>query len=119
MLRPSDPEPGANCDADSGMRDSAHDRMRPPPVRFLVDAPTAAASLAISERAFHSLRKRSDFPQDATIILGPRCVRFRLDVLHTFAVSLVAIPQSEPRQLREGRKSHSERRSGVEAKPTL
>jgi len=119
VLPPSDPESEANCDVDSRMRDSAHDRERAPPVRFLVDAPTAAASLAISERAFHSLRKRSDFPQDATIILGPRCVRFRFDVLHTFAVSLVAIPQSEPRQLREARKNHSERRPGVEAKPAL
>jgi predicted DNA-binding transcriptional regulator AlpA len=104
VLPPSDPEPGANCDADSGMRDLAHDRVRPPPARFLVDAPTAAALLAISERAFHSLRKRSDFPQDATIILGPRCVRFRLDAVLAFAMSLVSsTPRSEPSQLRRSR----------------
>jgi predicted DNA-binding transcriptional regulator AlpA len=104
VLPPSDPEPGANCDADSGIRDSAHDRVRPPPARFLVDAPTAAALLAISERAFHSLRKRSDFPQDATIILGPRCVRFRLDAVLAFAMSLVSpTPRSEPSQLRRSR----------------
>jgi predicted DNA-binding transcriptional regulator AlpA len=109
MLPPSDLEPGANLDADSGMRDSAHDRVRPPPARFLVDAPTAAALLAISERAFHSLRKRSDFPKDATIILGPRCVRFRLDAVLAFAMSLVSpTPRSEPSQLRRRREELSE-----------
>src|SRR5437879_13893820 len=89
------------------MRDSAHDRVRPP--RFLVDAPTAAALLAISERAFHSLRKRSDFPQDATIILGPRCVRFRLRRARVRDVARV--PDTPERAKSTAKKS------GIAAKP--
>jgi predicted DNA-binding transcriptional regulator AlpA len=109
VLPPSDPGPGANCDADTGMRDPAQNRVPPPPVRFLVDAPTAAALLGISERAFHSLRKRTDFPQDATIALGPRCMRFRVDAVLAFAMSLVSpTPRSEPSQLRRSRAELSE-----------
>jgi len=78
-----------------------------PAPRFLVDAMTAAAALSISERTFHSLRKRSEFPQDATVVLGPRCVRFRLDALQVFATSLLPGTLTEPRQLRESRKARS------------
>jgi len=101
---PSNSVPGANRDAAFEARTAAHDRARAMPVPILVDAPTAAAVLSISERAFHGLRKRADFPQNATVVLGPRCVRFRLDALQTFAFSLVSVPQSEPRQLRRRRK---------------
>lgn len=80
------------------------DRAIAPPVRLLVDAPTAAAALSISERTFHSLRKRSDFPQGATVVLGNRCVRFHLDALQAFVRSLTTVPQSEPKQLQESRK---------------
>lgn len=75
------------------------DRAIGPPVRLLVDAPTAAAAMSISERTFHSLRKRSDFPSGATVVLGTRCVRFRLDALRAFVSSLAAAPLSEPKQL--------------------
>lgn len=92
-------------------RDSARGRSEP----ILVDAPSAAAALSISERAFHSLRKRPDFPKHATVVLGPRCVRFRLDALCAFTSSLVAIPQSEPRQLQQSRKVRSENRLRAKA----
>jgi hypothetical protein len=111
-------DPSANHGAASRTPETEHERVRAAPVRFLVDAPAAAAVLSISERKFHSLRKRADFPQDATVILGPRCVRFRLDALQTFAISLVAIAQTEPRQLRESRRNR-ERPSRGEAKPAL
>ena len=83
-------------------------------VPILVDAPTAAAVLSISERAFHTLRKRSEFPSDATVVLGPRCVRFRLEALYAFARSLALSPKIEPRQpprrveVRRGRERRSE-----------
>ena len=76
---------------------------------ILVNAPAAAAALSISERAFHSLRKRPDFPQDATVVIGPRCVRFRLEALYVFARSLVSMPRGEPKQLRRSRKTRPER----------
>jgi len=79
--------------------ETSHAAVRAIPAPILVDAPTAAATLWVSERAFHSLRKRSDFPQNATVVLGPRCVRFRLEALHTFALSLASAPRCEPRQL--------------------
>jgi len=79
------------------------------PALILVDAPAAAAALSISERAFHSLRKRPDFPQDATVVIGPRCVRFRLEALYVFARSLVSMPRGEPKQLRRSRKIRPER----------
>ena len=113
-MPPLSSEPSANRDTAGEARKTARDRARVAPVRFLVDAPTAATALAISERTFHSLRKRADFPQDATVVLGPRCVRFRLDALHTFAISLVAIPRSEPRQLQQSRRI---REHAAKAKP--
>jgi predicted DNA-binding transcriptional regulator AlpA len=68
---------------------------RTAPAPILINASAAAAMLSISKRAFYSLRKRSDFPQDVTVILGPRCVRFRLEALRAFAVALVVTPQRE------------------------
>jgi hypothetical protein len=78
--------------------ETSHAAARTNPAPILVDAPTAAATLWVSERAFHSLRKRSDFPQNATVVLGPRCVRFRLEALHAFALSIAAAPRCEPRR---------------------
>jgi hypothetical protein len=66
-----------------------------PVAPILVDAIAAAAALGISERAFHGLRKRSDFPRDATVVFGPHCVRFRLEALHTFAHFLASTAQME------------------------
>lgn len=75
-------------------------------VPILLDAPAAAAVLSISERAFHALRKRSDFPEDATVVLGARCVRFRFEALHIFARRLAAVANLEavrPPRRRAGR----------------
>ena len=116
MWPPSSSVPGADPDAAFGARAAAHDRARATPVPILVDAPTAAAVLSISERAFHSLRKRSDFPQNATVVLGPRCVRFHLEALHTFALSLVPVPQGDARQPRRSRSARPEKGAGADAK---
>ena len=81
---------------------------------ILVDAPTAAATLWVSEREFHSLRKRADFPRNATVVLGPRCVRFRLEALYTFALAMASTPPDEPAQPPPGdvRRLQEQRRSG-------
>jgi hypothetical protein len=84
-----------------------------PPHWLLVDAPTAAAALSVSERTFHSLRKRPDFPQGCTVVLGSRCVRFRLDALHTFVKSVAAAPRAEPKQLQQSRKCRADKRARV------
>jgi hypothetical protein len=76
------PPSSSNSSADC---DSARGKSEP----ILVDAPSAAAALSISERAFHSLRKRPDFPKNATVVIGPRCIRFRVETLHAFVLSLV------------------------------
>lgn len=72
-------------------------------VPILVHAPVAAAAFSICERAFHSLRRHADFHWDAPVVLGPRCVRFRLEALQVFARSLVSAPRDEPGQLRQSR----------------
>ena len=86
-------------------------------VPILVDAPSAAAVFSISERAFHTLRRRSDFPGDATVVLGARCVRFRLEALHAFAQFLASTPKIETRQppRRSDLRRGQERRAGGEA----
>lgn len=106
---------GAESEPAARTRKTAHERARASLVPILVDAATAAAALSISERAFHSLRKRSDFPQNATVVLGSRCVRFRLEALQTFALSLVSIPQRDPGQLRRSRRV----RPGADAKSVV
>ena len=75
---------------------------------ILINASSAAAALSISKRAFHSLRKRPDFPKNATVVIGPRCVRFRPETLRAFILSLVKEPQGEPIQLRRSRKPRLE-----------
>jgi hypothetical protein len=74
-------------------------------MNILTDAAGAADMLALCERAFHDLRKRPDFPADATVTLSPRCVRFRVSVLHRYCLELStqAILQSEPERLRRAR----------------
>ena len=117
MLPSSDCKPGDNCSASQKIA-RLLDRARATPVLILLDAPTAAAALSISERAFHQLRKRSDFPRHATVVLGPRCVRFRVEALHTFTLSLAEEPADEPRpppRSREDRRQQ-ERGDGAEAR---
>ena len=70
---------------------------------ILVDAAGAAIALCLSKRSFHRLRKRIDFPTNATVVLGPRCVRYRLEALQAFAASLASEPQREPEQLQRSR----------------
>jgi hypothetical protein len=102
------PLSSSNSSAD---RDSARGTSEP----ILVDARSAAATLSISERAFHVLRKRPDFPKNATVVIGPRCIRFRVETLHAFVLSLVKEPQGEPIQLRRSREPRHgrSRRAGV------
>jgi hypothetical protein len=72
---------------------------------ILTDAPGAANLFTLSERGFHLLRKRSDWPPDAEVRLGPRCVRFRVDVLQRYAAELAGKGpvKGEPEQLRVAR----------------
>ena len=78
---------------------------------ILVDANDAGFLFKICERAFHGLRKRDDFPKDAEVRLGPRAVRFRVEVLVRYAAELAAktatqnVAQNEPAQLKRARQT--------------
>ena len=74
---------------------------------ILVSAAGAAVMLGVSKRSFHRLRKRRDFPHNATIVFGPRCVRYRREALQAFAQSFASAPQGEPEQLKRGRRIRS------------
>lgn len=76
-------------------------------MKILLDAPAAASALHVSERTFHQIRRRSDFPRDAEVRLSPRCVRFRVEALNEFATRLAAetTTLSEPEGLRHARES--------------
>ena len=71
---------------------------------ILVSAAGAAVMLGVSKRSFHRLRKRRDFPQNATVVFGPRCVRYRFEALLDFAQSFASAPRGEPEQLKRGRR---------------
>jgi predicted DNA-binding transcriptional regulator AlpA len=71
---------------------------------ILVSAAAAAVMLGVSKRSFHRLRKRKDFPQNATVVFGARCVRYRREALQAFAQSFASAPQGEPEQLKRGRR---------------
>lgn len=83
---------------------------------ILTDARGAAERFALSERGFHMLRQRPDFPPDAEVRLGPRAVRFRVEVLVRYAAELAAktVAQGEPEQLKRARQKRPET-NGVEA----
>ena len=70
---------------------------------MLVDAASAAVMFGVSKRSFHRLLKRTDFPQNATVVFGPRCVRYRREALQAFALSFASAPLSEPEQLKRSR----------------
>jgi len=74
---------------------------------ILVSAVGAAVMLGVSKRSFHRLRKRRDFPHNATVVFGPRCVRYRREALQAFAQSFASAPQGEPEQLKRGRRIRS------------
>jgi len=109
------PPPGskgsANRDSVSRMRETMDDGMRAAWESILLDAATAAAALSISQRTFQNLRKRSDFPQNATVVLGPRCVRYRLEALHTFVLDLASRAQGEAKHVRRSGGIRSEEAS--------
>jgi hypothetical protein len=84
-------------------------RERAPIAPILVDAARAAAMFGVSKRSFHRLRKRPDFPRNATAVLGPRCVRFHFQALQAFAQSFASAPHGEPEQLKRGRRVRSTR----------
>lgn len=66
--------------------------------RILVSAAEGAEVLGISERLFHELRHRPDFPK--AVELTSRCRRFRLEELQAWASGLPAHgPSPEPRAL--------------------
>lgn len=64
-----------------------------------------AAAWGVSENTCHSLRRHPKFPPDATIALGTKCVRFRLNRLEEFAELLAAErrPVAEPERLARAR----------------
>jgi hypothetical protein len=79
-------------------------RDRPALGPVLANAQSAARIFSISERAFHNLRRRDDFPKDATVFLSERCVRFRVEALHQFAEVLASKRnRPEPTQLQRSR----------------
>jgi hypothetical protein len=102
----------ANRDSVSRMRETMHDETRATGESILLDAAAAAAALSISQRTFQNLRKRSDFPQNATVVLGPRCVRYRLEALHTFVLDLASRPQEEAKHVRPSGGIRSQEGSG-------
>jgi len=71
---------------------------------------TWAAEWNCSARKVHQLRKHPQFPVDATVVLGPRAVRFRVERLAHFAAILAQeTPPSEPRQLLAGKAAKAQR----------
>lgn len=83
---------------------------------ILKDALGAAQLLDIGERKFHELRRRSNWPSDAEVRLGPRCVRFRVDVLQRWIAELAGqtVGQGEPSQLAAGRARRNPRPTDTE-----
>lgn len=71
-----------------------------------VDAVRGAVLLGISERAFHELRKRPDFPRPVALF-GPRRPRWRTADLYKWLTTLPTIDSNErePARLARGRKS--------------
>jgi hypothetical protein len=102
---PSSSKTGGNRDSAPRDGDGATEQWRTRGVPILVDLRGAAAAFAISKRAFQVLRKRSDFPENATVVLGPRCVRFRVEALQKFALSMASCPQISPRSADRGPQS--------------
>jgi hypothetical protein len=78
--------------------------------KILVNATEAAELFGVSERSFHLIRARPDFPNDAEVCLGPRMVRFRVQILERYAADLAAktVRRSEPPQLKRGRQDRRE-----------
>jgi predicted DNA-binding transcriptional regulator AlpA len=69
---------------------------------FLVSATDGARLLGVSERTFHELRHRPDFPQARQ--LGPRCIRYSVEELKVWASALPRQgPQPEPLSLAQKR----------------
>ena len=73
--------------------------------KILVDAVEAAAMLSTSERRFYDLlRENPGFAAEARVILGRRCVRFKVTAIQRFVDAMPAgqtLP--EPQQLKAGK----------------
>jgi len=62
--------------------------------KLLVDAIEAGEILSTSERAFYDLlRKHPELARRARVVLGPRCVRYRVSALRDYIENL---PESQP-----------------------
>ena len=96
-------------------RDTPPEPERFPREAILLDLRGAAAAFKISKRLFQALRKRADFPENATVVIGPRCVRFRVQALQQFALSMASSPQSSPRQGPRGRRRERSGEAGAVA----
>jgi predicted DNA-binding transcriptional regulator AlpA len=72
--------------------------------RLTVDAVDAADLLGVSERTFHTLRKRPGFPRPIAL-LGPRRPRWRtVDLYHWInAVPTIDVDAPEPGRLARSR----------------
>lgn len=84
----------------------------------LLDIMDWARGWKLCERQCHALRKHPKFPLDATVVLGPRCVRFRAAKLAEFAAALAAESKliAEPAKLRRGRDAARVYRMGKEVR---
>jgi predicted DNA-binding transcriptional regulator AlpA len=71
------------------------------PERLLLSAPEAAQALGIAVRTFHKLRRRLPAP----VVIGPRCVRWRVSDLKTWLDRAQAetADRGEPPQLAAGK----------------
>lgn len=70
--------------------------------QLLIAVQDGATSLAISERSYHLLRSRPDFPKPVRI--SPRCVRWRVDDLREWVRRLPEVDRlAEPPHLRDAR----------------
>ena len=69
---------------------------------ILLNAVESADFIKVSERLFHELRHKPDFPK--AVVLSARCVRWKRDELAAYIEKLPTVgPQPEPVQLRRVR----------------
>lgn len=76
-----------------------------------------ARAWGLAEMKAHQLRKHPDFPGDAEVVLGARCVRFRSDRLADFAALLATAGTriEQPERLRRGVSRRAEARNERDA----
>jgi hypothetical protein len=74
---------------------------------LLVDAIAGGEILSTSERAFYELlRKNPDLASKARVVLGPRCVRYKVSALRDWIENLPeAKPLPQPARLRRAKEA--------------